>query len=428
MTYLLSIAILTLFLPLKVNTGFVQLRPFDAMVAIMLICMIAQGTRLPRGRLSTGFLILLPYFIWHVVSACTFDAVNGLREGLQIATVMSFAYVVMAYSDKIDIAKAGTIFLYGLVAVIAFNIGWHIAHGHLTGWKRLVDPKAAFNFFPMVLGLMLVLAPKGERRTYWVWWIAFVAILIMSGERKALLIYMLTTAIIVARGRLLAFVPVLMIVYFSLVLYVSTLDQNSYVTSHLSTILNPGTTSFESAMRGATPDSLSDAQRKFTMYLSGQLFAQHPFWGIGTNRFVELIDQRYAYLPEFMKGGIHGEFQRVLTENGIFGLALYLPIWILSFLRLQKVMRWARTARLLTPAQTRALPFLLILSPVTYVATESSGTHSYVPLIIVSLAPNIAFYALARRAGAVVQGRQPGERPQSGGEIVVDAYGIQERG
>ena len=46
--------------------------------------------------------------------------------------------------------------------------------------------------------------------------------------------------------------------------------------------------------------------------------------GIGTNNYINYVEENYSFLPGFMRWGIHGEFQRVTVENGIVGLFLYL--------------------------------------------------------------------------------------------------------
>src|SRR3546814_20297170 len=97
-----------------------------------------------------------------------------------------------------------------------FNIGWHISHGYWSGWKRLHDPKAAFTFLPMVLGVFMVFASAERRRLYWVLWGAVGIGIVFSGARKAMLIYGLLSVPLLGRGSLLAPFPVASPGFFSL--------------------------------------------------------------------------------------------------------------------------------------------------------------------------------------------------------------------
>ena len=45
--------------------------------------------------------------------------------------------------------------------------------------------------------------------------------------------------------------------------------------------------------------------------------------------------------PEELRLEIHGEFQRILTENGLVGLSLYSLVWAAAWARLSRVLRGA---------------------------------------------------------------------------------------
>ncbi|HEY4344558.1 MAG TPA: O-antigen ligase family protein [Parvibaculum sp.] len=407
MTYLISIALLTLFTAFKIKTGLLQIRPFDGLVAVMLLWTLAYGTSFWRSRLSIGFVILLPYFFWHALSALTYEFDNGLREGLQISILLAFAYVVMIWADRIDYAKAGGVILLGLVAITIFNIGWHIEHGYWTGWKRLNDPKAAFNFLPMALTCLVVFAAPAERRFHYLMLCVLAVVILLSGERKALIIFGVLMALLAGRGRVVAALPLLGAGILALSFYASASGDAGYVADHLQSLLDPtADSSYLELAKGGAVQSLSNAQRSFALDLSSQLFWEQPFFGVGTNVYEDMVRQHYAYLPDYMLLGIHSEPLRVLTENGIVGLLLYGAVWLVALMRLGKVIRHFLTQGLLNAVQARMLPFILLLPPFFYVATEAPGTHSFVCLVFVSMSPNFVYWAVLQRAR-----RFPGEVP-----------------
>ena len=166
----------------------------------------------------------------------------------------------------------------------------------------------------------------------------------MSGERKALVIYLILTALLFARGRLALIVPAVAAAFVGLVL-LSTVVENPYLQKQIHTLVDPGGTgNYEYVLAtgqylpGDTP---SDVQRAFALHVSRELFVEHPLFGVGTNQYEEIVGETYPTAPEELRLGIHGEFQRILTENGLVGLSLYLLIWVAAWARLSRVLRGA---------------------------------------------------------------------------------------
>jgi O-antigen ligase len=111
------------------------------------------------------------------------------------------------------------------------------------------------------------------------------------------------------------------------------------------------------------------------------------FFGVGTNEYERIIQQRYAYLPEFLRAGIHGEFLRILTENGLIGLLSYLTVWLVAWHRTHAVLRAQVDADRLTTSQAALLQIVAFVPCLLYVSFEASGTHSIVVLTFISLLP-----------------------------------------
>ena len=421
MTYLLSLAVLSLFTPLKIATGLAQIRPFDALTLLALGWALSRGRIFPRGGLHTGFLILLPYLAWHVVSALGVSLPNGMREGLQVLTVVAFAWAVSGALDEIDYRLMGRLLVIGMIIVTAWSIGWHIANGYWTGWKRLNDPKATFTFLPLLLACLLI-AREGDRRgLYWLAWGVLGAVILQSGERKALIVVGILSAALIARGRLLSSLHVVGGAVVVLVL-LSGVIEDRYLARQIQSVVDPfDQGDFSTAIatgEAADGDSRSNAQRGFALALAEELIFSHLLFGVGTNEYERIINVRYAYLPDFMRNGIHGEFLRVLTENGLVGFVSYCAVWLFAAVRTRMVLRGLVLARQLRTSQAALLQIAAFVPCLLYVSFEASGTHSIVVLIFISLLPEglTAWYAHASHRAPVVAVRpavyQPRLRPQ----------------
>ncbi len=401
LNYLIPVTFLTLFAAIKLKFGFGQLRPFDGCVLLLLLWLAFNIKTLARTRVSAGFMVLLPYFALHVLSAYAYYPLNGLREAAQISLLIGFTLVLVSFADKADYEKMGRVLLIGLVCIMLFNIGWHIEQGYWSGWKRLHDPKAAFTFLPMVLALFLVFIPPRRRQLYWALWIAVGIAIVFSGERKAMLTFGLLTVMLVSSGRILRALPVAVAGFFALLAYASISD-DAYVARQIRSVLEPTTTSLplSAIARGEMPRSLSNAARELSISQIGRMMSENPVFGVGTNAYVDTLRARFPYLPDYMLAGVHGEFLRVLVENGVLGLLFYAAIWWLSLLRLRRVVQYLRRRGYIDAAQTAMLPIILLAPPFFYVATEASGTRVVIATVLASLSPNFLYWAVTRRVVA----------------------------
>jgi O-antigen ligase len=199
------------------------------------------------------------------------------------------------------------------------------------------------------------------------------------------------------RGRLAAMVLAIAAGFLGLFV-LSTLVDNAYVQKQLQTILNPlsmGQYEYLAATGKYAPgDTPSNVQRAFAFTLSRQLNSEHPLMGVGTNQFKNIIDTEFSNLPDELRLGIHGEFQRILTENGIIGLSLYVLIWLAAWFRLSRALSWALFHGLIGAAQARLLPLVLVVPCAFYVGTEASGTRAFVTLVLGSLLPELTRHGL----------------------------------
>jgi hypothetical protein len=392
MTILVALAVLSLFTPFRVSVPLVHLRPFDALAFGTLAYALSTGRVFPRGGLPLGFVALLPYLAWHVISALGVSVDNGAREGLQILTVLAFAWATVVELETMEFRRLGLWLLVGMVLITVYSIGWHVANGYWTGWKRLVDPKATFTFLPLLVATLLVANAFSRRALVWLGWAVLGAAILMSGERKALIVFAVLSAGLLARGRVLPFVLVTGAAL-AVLAALSTVIDDPYLSRQVASVVNPldagDYSTAVSTGEAAQGDSRSNAQRGFAAALARTLITNNLIVGIGTNQYERIIEQQFAYLPEFLRNGIHGEFLRVLTENGLVGLLAYLSIWFLAAVRTRGVLANAVRLRQLSPAQGALLPLITFVPCLIYVAFEASGTHSLIVLAFASLYPDL---------------------------------------
>jgi hypothetical protein len=406
---LLAAAVLSLMLPIRMETGLLLVRPFEFLIALGMLGWPLIAAR--RGvRVPTGLLLLLPYLAWHVVSASVGGPRNTVREALQVFVVTMFAFLLAQEAPRLDVKRFSRRMLLGIVAIALGTIVWHVAHGYWVGWKQIPDLRLSFVFLPLGLaGLILFAEAERRRRLHFVWAGLF-PVLLMSGERKALVIYLILSALLFARGRLALIAPALAAAFVGLLL-LSTVVENPYLQRQIRTLVDPGGTgNYEYVLatgRYLPGDTPSDVQRAFALHVSSQMFAEHPLFGVGTNQYETIVRETYPNAPKDMLLAIHGEFQRILTENGLVGFSLYALIWAAAWARLQRVLRSARENGRLTSAQARVLPLLLFIPLALFVGTEASGTRAFVGVIAISLLPELVSGALARARDSMLLPSDP---------------------
>jgi hypothetical protein len=395
---LLAAAVLSLMLPIRMETGLILVRPFEFLVALGMLCWPLIAAR--RGvRVPVGLLLLLPYLTWHVASATVGGPQNTAREALQVFVVTMFAFLLAQEALRLDVKRFSRRLLLGIAAIALGTILWHIANGYWVGWKRVPDPRLSFVFLPVVLAGLILFAEAEKRRRLHFVWVGVLPVLLMSGERKALVIYLILSALLFARGRLALILPALAAAFVGLLL-LSTVVENPYLQKQIRTLVEPGGSgNYEYVLatgRYLPGDTPSDVQRAFALHVSGQMFAEHPLFGVGTNQYEAIVGETYPNAPENMHLAIHGEFQRILTENGLVGLSLYALIWAAAWVRLSRVLRGALDRGRLTRVQARVLPLLLFIPLALFVGTEASGTRAFIGVIIISLLPELVSRAFAQ--------------------------------
>ena len=179
-------------------------------------------------------------------------------------------------------------------------------------------------------------------------------------------------------------------------------SKNSYLQTQFNSLLNLfNSSNIDYALNTgmlSEKDTFSGLQRAFVFNISKIYFLENPFFGIGTNNFVNLLLDDYFNYPKIFKAGIHNEFLRVLVENGFLGLFFYLLIWFKSWSRTKNITNNALEYGLMNKLQYALCTYSIYLTLIIYVGTEASSLRSFVILIFISLLPDYLKYHLNIKA------------------------------
>ena len=179
--------------------------------------------------------------------------------------VTLFAFLLAQEASRLDMTRLSRRLLLGMAAIAAGTILWHIAHGYWVGWKQLPDPAPRLRLPARGARRVDPFAEGRRRRTLSFRVGRHVSLLVMSGERKALVIYLILTALLFARGRLALIAPALAAAFVDW--SCSTVVENPYLQKQISTLVEPaGSGNYEYVLatgRYLPGDTPSDVQRAF---------------------------------------------------------------------------------------------------------------------------------------------------------------------
>jgi hypothetical protein len=322
-----------------VNTDFgpvkVQLSDILAAASIFLVGLRSFST--PRASVLM-LVILMSYLLLFSVSALFVGTINGAKEIVQAILVFSFIFVAFGYYRTRSTDRLLIIASILILAVLIYNIGWHMSKGAYVGWKELNEPKTIFTILPFLL-ILIFNRFGGHQHRFLVFIAVSLAALVIffSGERKAYVFALAAVAIWTAPVNWRHAVAAALVV--PVLLVAATTDRTSYLDRQF--------VSLADALRGSSsdsaslsylldetrPTSMSNAQREISNRFAIAMWEKKPVLGIGTNAFAIAIRQEES-IPVGFRMGIHGEFYRALYENGIVGLGLYLALWFTAFAKI----------------------------------------------------------------------------------------------
>ncbi len=274
-----------------------------------------------RSSLSATMNWSLAAFVTlHVASAYRLGMENGARELTEAVMVFAFAFSFGARYSRASIRRFYIFFLPMAAAIMVYNIGWHVSQGFYFMWKRLYNPKALFDLLPLLVTAWLLTRPKFPLGLALVLMVAAGGVILLSGERKAYIAFIIAIGLMLNPKHAGSYlVPILAV----LLVYVGVRVSGSpYILRQVQTLL-------ATIGIGPMPDSISSAERAWQIHLGLLFLRQNPLFGVGTNGFLILSQSMYS-ANDFSQIGIHGEALRVLVEDGIVGLCIYLVFVLAS--------------------------------------------------------------------------------------------------
>jgi O-Antigen ligase len=381
---LLCVGSVTLFMDFGAEVAGVKIKPFDA-VSILTLPPILAVLALGRGlRVSSGTFVYTAFLVWHTVSAFSMDRPNGIRETIQSVELLMLLLTIQQLAPQIAWRSAAKFFAICLAVILAYVGWWHISHGYIAGWKRFDSPKLLFTILPSILLSLMVLRARRMDTLSYITIVLIFIVTILTGERKALLHLFFMCAVLLYL-RYFDVVRFTIGVIFAVIIGFFAISANEYIARQFSTISSISQAervSTAELQAGYLPTSMSNAQRLFSAEVSKDLIVADPWFGIGTNGFLDYVVRAYPGIASWLVVGIHNEFQRVLVENGIIGFALYLIIWLRALVWLGR--NWPRL-----PPWSIAIYLFSYSACIHQALFEGSGNEQFILLIFVALLPEI---------------------------------------
>ena len=186
---LFSIIFLSLFVSLRLETGLVLIRPFDLLCLISLpsVLLLKKST---GEKICKGFFYLLPFYIIHILSSSTIGVNNFIRETLQVTVLIFFAFSLSIFKTRIDLLKTFNYIFLGSLIITLGIVYYHYDIGIIgRGWKELSDSKTIFTIITILTFVYFAFIKKTKNYELIILLFILLPLLLLSGERKALLIF-----------------------------------------------------------------------------------------------------------------------------------------------------------------------------------------------------------------------------------------------
>jgi O-antigen ligase/polysaccharide polymerase Wzy-like membrane protein len=343
----------------------VKVQLFDVFAIVTIFFAALKGFASPRPA-PVVLAVLILYLIYYSISALFVGMGMGAKEIVQIFLLMGFLFVAFGYyrtrpTDRLLIVSAVLI-----IALLVYNIAWHVAHGEYVGWKQLNEPKTIFTVLPLLLILLSAhFGGPGRRFVFVLAACAAAVIILLSGERKAYIFAVIALAIWAGPWKMLRYALPLALLGI-LLTYFADADKTGYLDRQLNTFhgLTSDQPKREPTLSELIDDNrsmtISTAQREFSRRIAQSMWEKQPMLGIGTGTFGQAILE-YKSVPVVFRMNIHGEFYRALYENGIVGLALYIACWVTALGAI--LLHWPRVDK---------IKLLTVIMLVIYCSFEAS--------------------------------------------------------
>lgn len=323
-------------------------------VLFSVLVLAASYRSMVKLRLTGRFLVLpLACFLcWHLYEAFRLGRHNGLIFTLQAASVSIFVLAFVNRYSQVPMRRFLAYSGVGYTLLLAFVVGYHVLHHRIVSYKFLADPKAVFDLLPLML--VVNKRTKGPKSLLVTWIIpaAFVLFLFLSGERKAYILLILFSPLLInLRSPITYVLPLVLLAATPVVL---SFEKTGYVARQIGTL--------EDFSNGKVTKTSSNELRQSAVEIAWRLFKEHPADGVGTNGFPYEMYQRTGEAD-----GTHNEWMRVLSENGIVGFTFYAWTVLYGLFGLFRKRTWGRTRSI----NERIIASCLFLTLVMYFSFEA---------------------------------------------------------
>lgn len=379
----LGFGVASLFSGVEQEIGPVIVRTVDLVIAVAGIGVFVSMAMHKRFRLPSLEIPAMLFAVLVVYRAVNGGVLSSATEGLvELVQGVEFIIAIVLISSIMSRDYESKVFIWwftcGVLLILIANTAYHLYIGRYAWYKGLNEPKLTYGIF----GLLMIARYISSVRNSGRWGVATifaVIMMVLSTERKgwvALLAAGLFILVMEQRNAwqskfgirtILAGVTILVV---GLTSFVILQRSNDVVRSHFASMAEvPKLVDWESGTLnynlGTTPSIIV---RTYLLDFSIRSIEENPLFGIGSNEFksrmaaVAGTEMRYtegSFIGPNLKArisegfGAHNEYAMYAVENGLIGLALYLSIWAVLFIRVVKLYRID-----LTPGRLRYLRLL----------------------------------------------------------------------
>ena len=274
---LITILFFALFSNIRYQTDFAVIRLFDILTILFALYISTKDHN--KIKLISGLICLLPFFFIHIVLSLNININNFLRELSQIIVIVLFLYILIKSKNEINYKDLLKNLLWVFIFILSFVIIWHLNKGIVTGWKSLPDTRIVYSLITISFFIYFKVFYKDSSKKFYILSILLFSILMFSGERKAIAIFIFLFSLNYFRGLGVKSIIILFIIYLIFSLSANKIS-NPYIQDKVQTTLNiMNTGNFEYVLQTGNiseGDTWSNAQRNFSIDLSKELFFENP--------------------------------------------------------------------------------------------------------------------------------------------------------
>lgn len=340
--HVLAFFILTLFFDIDYELSFVRLRIIDFfLVGLVALMILSTGKlKISNNPATSGLYILIVYLLVNGITKVTFGSI--IKETIQLVEYLFLMHLIAEATDEPKKRKEFIDILFWGTGCIAFySMMYNIVGGRFANYKDLDSPKHSFAFFALLAVIRLF---SSNKKTLLQLGFVFLGLvmLLLSGERKGWAGFVIGGGFFTylqiksslskknINGIVTFFIVVGVVAIITGLLLVS-LPEFRYLDRQLSSLSDIG-----SVFSGGSDSyaSRSDEERIFMFNYGIQLFMKYPITGIGIDEFKDyIIRDTHGYISH----DAHNFYLKILTENGIIGIILFMVPLVLIFIELWKL-------------------------------------------------------------------------------------------